>query len=310
MASSVNTPEDILQSVLDQAFTPPPSKRQSVPPPPKVELTSVEKVATPEPLSESSISSGSTDDSWKVEYESQVETWRAQSSEAREKAEKERERWEAVRAAEKKEDERLKALGIPYECRPEPTEDEHETAWENFTQHSDQSTLTSTEAQPEISAQSNIALCQESAQTTVPAASSEVSRPHSQADTGEGSQKWEDVHSSLTSSYPSFEYPERMDTPSPSHRHTVPSTGPLSATMAIFDSTLSTRTRVKAFFSSLAINLLLPFVNGVMLGFGEIFAKNVVLQWFGWKPVGAGYVAASTGIGSGIRPKTSWGERR
>ncbi|KAG6887919.1 hypothetical protein C0995_011627 [Termitomyces sp. Mi166 len=295
MASTGNKSEDILQSVLDQAFTPPHSKRQSVPPPPRVEPTPVDNVTSTGPLSESSETSGSPDDSWKAAYESQVEAWRAQSSEAREKAEKERERWEAVRATEKKEDECRRALGIPYESQPEPTEHRHETGWETVTQNSDQSTLTSVGTHPQTSTQSSAALHVES----------------SQADIGEGSQKWEDVHSSLTSSYPSFEYPERTDTPSPSHRHAAPPpAAPLSATMAIFDSTLSTRTRVKALFSSLTINLLLPFVNGVMLGFGEIFAKNVVLQWFGWKPVGPGYVAASTGIGSGIRRKTSWGERQ
>lgn len=32
-----------------------------------------------------------------------------------------------------------------------------------------------------------------------------------------------------------------------------------------------------------------------MLGFGEIFAKNVVLGWFGWKMPGS--VAATAGVG-------------
>ncbi|KAG6880121.1 hypothetical protein C0992_005828 [Termitomyces sp. T32_za158] len=301
MASTGNTSEDILQSVLDQAFSPPPSKRQSVPPLPSGERTSVEDIAASEPLSESSISSGSTDDSWKAAYETQVETWRAQSSEAREKAEKERERWEAIRVAEKAEHERRRALGIPYGSQPEPAEREHETGWENVIRHNDQSVL----------AQSSPTLPEESSQSTAPTAPSEASLPQSQADIGEGSQKWEDIHSPLTSSYPSFEYPEHTDSPSPPHRDVAPTpAAPLSATLAIFDSTLSTRTRVKALFSSLAINLFLPFINGVMLGFGEIFAKNVVLQWFGWKSVGHGYLAASTGINSGLKPKTSWGERQ
>jgi hypothetical protein len=56
---------------------------------------------------------------------------------------------------------------------------------------------------------------------------------------------------------------------------------------------------VRALFSSLAINLLLPFVNGVMLGFGEIFAKDVVLKWFGWGGGKSGKVAAGVGIGKG-----------
>jgi hypothetical protein len=39
--------------------------------------------------------------------------------------------------------------------------------------------------------------------------------------------------------------------------------------------------------------MLLPFVNGVMLGFGEIFAKNVVVGWFGWKKVPGPWTASS-----------------
>ena len=46
---------------------------------------------------------------WKTEYDSQVLEWRAQSAEAREKAEKERARWEAIRAEEAK---KKKAAGI------------------------------------------------------------------------------------------------------------------------------------------------------------------------------------------------------
>jgi hypothetical protein len=57
---------------------------------------------------------------------------------------------------------------------------------------------------------------------------------------------------------------------------------------------------VSALLSSLAINLLLPFVNGVMLGFGEIFAKNVVMGWFGWKIPGT--VAGNVGVG--IKPRS------
>lgn len=86
-------------------------------------------MAPAEPLQESSISSSSTDDSWKSEYESQVETWRAQSSEAREKAEKERERWENIRAAEQAEATQRKAMGIVDEPVAEPRE-QQEAGWE------------------------------------------------------------------------------------------------------------------------------------------------------------------------------------
>ncbi|KAG6917017.1 hypothetical protein DXG01_004282 [Tephrocybe rancida] len=330
MASTVdNASEDILQSVLDQAFLPPrlesvvvlPVEAEAVP-------SSTESVAVPEePLPESSISSGSSDDSWKAEYESQIEAWRAQSSEAREKAEKERERWEAIRAAENKEAERRGALGISDEPELVVTEQAHEAGWEEVAQHNDQPTLDTPEVQ--VAAQSRdvpskvrLSIKLKTAQKTeihfmksttapTPPITAEVPRAHSQADTKDGSQKWEDVHASVTSSYPSLEYPERTETPSPSHRHPAPPlAAPLSATLAIFDSTLTTRTRVKAVFSSLAINLFLPFVNGVMLGFGEIFAKNVVMRWFGWKPAGPGFIAATAGISAGVSPRKSWGERQ
>jgi hypothetical protein len=112
------------------------------------------------------------------------------------------------------------------------------------------------------------------------------------------SQKWEDVPS-VTSSYPSMSFPEHNETP-PSQPQPTPQQVPGSVTLAIFDSSLSTRTRVTALFSALAVNLFLPFVNGVMLGFGEIFAKNVVMQWFGWKPSGP----ASTVTNVGLRGST------
>jgi len=89
-------------------------------------------------------------------------------------------------------------------------------------------------------------------------------------------------------------FPEHGETP-PHERRVTPQPVPVSLTSAIFDSSLSRHTRLTAFFSSLAVNLLLPFVNGVMLGFGEIFAKNIVMDWLGWnlKP---GSVATTVGI--------------
>jgi hypothetical protein len=64
-------------------------------------------------------------------------------------------------------------------------------------------------------------------------------------------------------------------------------------TLAVFDPTLPGSTRFWALCSSLSINFLLPFVNGVMLGFGEIFAKTVIVEWLGWGPS----VAANVGLG-------------
>jgi hypothetical protein len=84
----------------------------------------------------------------------------------------------------------------------------------------------------------------------------------------------------------------------PHQRPTAPGAPvpPTSVTLSIFDTSLSSSTRAKAFVSALAINLLLPFINGVMLGFGEIFAKNVVLGWLGWKSNVPGSTAASLGL--------------
>ena len=70
------------------------------------------------------------------------------------------------------------------------------------------------------------------------------------------------------------------------HQHRPQALGASSVTAAIFDPNLSARTRVFALLSSITINMFLPFVNGVMLGFGEIFARNVIGPYFGWKPPG------------------------
>lgn len=127
-------------------------------------------------------------------------------------------------------------------------------------------------------------------------------------------EKWEELSSDVGSSYPSLSYPSDPHSPSSQHNpqlhhshHDSHSHHPhhhdhaheeSSPTFAIFDTRLSRKTRALALFSSLAINLFLPFVNGVMLGFGEIFARNVVGGWFGWKtPARPGSVAASAGLG-------------
>lgn len=127
--------------------------------------------------------------------------------------------------------------------------------------------------------------------------------------------KWEDIPSEMESSFPSISFPSDPHSPSsshhaqrdlkhlpheddPSHSHHHGETakqGPSGPTFAVFDQTLSRRTRALALFSSLAINVLLPFVNGVMLGFGEIFAKNVIVGWFGWKAPST--VASNVGVG-------------
>ncbi len=100
--------------------------------------------------------------------------------------------------------------------------------------------------------------------------------------------------SSITSSFPSMSFPEHTENSSPvRQRHkTLKSPYLLHSPSSIL---LCQRVLVsRRYFSSLAINFLLPFVNGVMLGFGEIFAKNIVLEW--WRP---GSSATMTGVRGG-----------
>jgi Outer membrane protein TOM13 len=143
----------------------------------------------------------------------------------------------------------------------------------------------------------------------------------------DNSQSWENVPSdSLASSYPSINFPpldgsqpptgnqsrprEPLEGPSSSSPYysrrgqggiggdggnkgqsaaglTLPPVAPPSVTLAIFDTTLSRRARLLALASSVAINLVLPFINGIMLGFGEIAAKSL-FGWSGWREVAGG----------------------
>ena len=130
------------------------------------------------------------------------------------------------------------------------------------------------------------------------ATSQEAGRPEGTSHTAQhteddNSQKWENVPSDLTSSYPSMTFPElHTDASSPAHRERDVQVR--SVSLDVFDASLPPRSRAVALVSALAINLFLPFVNGVMLGFGEIFAKNVVFKWFGWSAPGS--TAANTGL--------------
>lgn len=128
------------KAALAQAFSPPPSRPHSVQlsDPPGTEpaaspsFNRSDDESTSADAPHEGTSSGSPDDSWKVEYEEQVKIWRAQSSAAREKAEKERKRWEEIRASEKDD-----------AARPDASvtvvKEGHEAGWETVsnTQNSD-----------------------------------------------------------------------------------------------------------------------------------------------------------------------------
>lgn len=90
---------------------------------------------------EDTTSAAPSDDSWKVEYEAQVQSWRTQSAEAREKAEKERLRWESIRAIEREETAKREALGIPDEPAPSIKRPPVEENWQSVGVHTSSSGL-------------------------------------------------------------------------------------------------------------------------------------------------------------------------
>ncbi|KAF9069218.1 hypothetical protein BDP27DRAFT_1447813 [Rhodocollybia butyracea] len=248
--------DSLLEAALSESFTPPASRRQSkIGPHTSSSVKTQDTEESPTPVEASGSTESSSEDKWKIEYEEQVKTWKLQSTEAREKAERERAKWEALREAEK-----VQGVAPLQESIPP--------------------------AAPRMSdspspADSRDLVTGESSKSTL----------HSRQMTD--SQKWEHLPSEITESLASMTFPE--DTHEEKFTAQLPPP-PTSVTLSVFDSSLSTSTRVKAFASALAINLLLPFVNGVMLGFGEIFAKNIVLGWLGWKPDVPGSTAASLGV--------------
>ncbi|KAK0204749.1 hypothetical protein DFS33DRAFT_689230 [Desarmillaria ectypa] len=96
--------ESLLEAALNQAFTPPPhrnSMSRDGHSTSRVDGEVTTAATPPVPTSLEPLVSSEVLESWNSEYESQVETWRSQSAEAREKAERERARWEDVRTRER-----------------------------------------------------------------------------------------------------------------------------------------------------------------------------------------------------------------
>ncbi|CAE6464802.1 unnamed protein product [Rhizoctonia solani] len=328
---------DSLLSLSDNAFSPVdvpvhPFRPPTPPPPAPVNNLADEASSAPgsDPLS----------DSWKDEYDARVANWRAESAEARAKAEAERAKWEELRASgHVPEHETWESVGPGGGTEPEVLSSESTSApgvtigsqahgsvadevnAPPVTSVADARDLVSGEKGggngAEVLAQNTLGYPASAASvrtletSDVDASPVNLSGAEFSANEG-GNNTWEEVHS-LGSSFPSL--PEQHNTntiplqptyrPRPAapkkekdhqhhrHSHHPPAPAPPpSLTLSIFDSSLPTRARVIALFSSLAINMFLPFVNGVMLGFGEIFARNVVGPWFGWpKPV-----ATSVGV--------------
>ncbi|KAI6108218.1 hypothetical protein F5141DRAFT_1064425 [Pisolithus sp. B1] len=282
--------EQILKSALERPFEP-----ADVPIKRAVPLLNSNTIVAP--TANVSSPESAEEDPWKAEFEAQVEEWRAKSAGAREKAEHERVKWEAIR---KQEEEERQALG-----------QEPET-WESLGSH----ITTSIAAASEVLAGSTPSLVStpsraEGAETVVskrPESTSHFTRPSA------GVSPYQQMVNDPSSpeSYPSLSLsdPSGLQSPSP-RRDPFPAeyppsppqkaveaktTGPPPSTLpSILDGTIKRRTRLSLILSSLAINLLLPFINGVMLGFGEIFAKEVLVGWLGWK-LRRGRTTASVGL--------------
>lgn len=257
-------------------------------------------------------------DAWKEEYSSQVAEWRRQSATMRARAEVERARWEERRAREQQEE----GAGDDGQQQQQDT-CASSSDWEAISHR------TSTDVPapappappppppPQPVAPSQVSVIRRSflrpSETTqshpAPPSSTDAQTTHSRppapapAPAGAataadpiGSPNWEHVSSSPTSSFPSMSFPEpsRPHSPAPRAAATAAPPPAASATLAVFDDSLPKGTRVWALITSLSVNMFLPFVNGVMLGFGEIFAKTVVVGWLGWGP------AVATNVGLGV----------
>ncbi|TFK50107.1 hypothetical protein OE88DRAFT_1719457 [Heliocybe sulcata] len=266
--------QELLQSALSTALTPADLPRASISPPPPAAQAPAEAEA---PVEVTDAPGTDAHDAWKAEYEAQVAKWRAENIEQRARAEKERERWERIRAEEKAQ-------------RVKEGKEENEE-WPSAAGSSTQRGGSPSPAD----ARDLVTGEKEGHHHT------ETSHPR-QPSSLSASQKWEDLPSSMNSSqsYPSMSFPSlsNPDTPPETHRpdhHAAHhhrhqgqhhahqrDSGSQHVTLSIFDSTLPTGTRALALASSLGINFVLPFINGVMLGFGEIFAKEVVVGWLGW----------------------------
>ncbi|KAF5367402.1 hypothetical protein D9758_003779 [Tetrapyrgos nigripes] len=266
--------QSLLDASLSESFSPPSLRRQSIPPAkPQSEGTEETPANPPDTLSASS----DAHEKWKEEYEDQVKVWKSQSAEAREKAEKERARWESIRRSAS-----LEGVHI----NPPPSSS---ASWDSIST-----------TDPVLEGSPSPADARDLVTGETPKTQVVEHTTHSRQETGDD-QKWEDLPSEVTSSLPSMSFPESNEDSSPDHRdhdhrRQPPLEQPTSVTLSVFDSSLSTKTRLKALCSALAINLLLPFVNGVMLGFGEIFAKDIVLGWLGRKPERPGSVSSSLGL--------------
>ncbi|KAG8831811.1 hypothetical protein FRC20_008069, partial [Serendipita sp. 405] len=234
------------------------------------------------------------DDSWKKEYDERLHHWKAENAARREQSEKTRTEWEQRRSSK-----------------------DFEGTYVTPSVATSSMASSYVDARDLVSGEGEGGHGKEALDVLPASAKGQRQRFSAASGSGEdNSQGWENVPSeSLTSSYPSINFPnidektgrstggqhqdaaqrrDGGDRRPPTAGFTLPPVAPPSVTLSIFDSTLSTRARFLALASSLAINLVLPFINGVMLGFGEIAAKSL-FGWGGWRDVASGLGLRSAG---------------
>ncbi|WVQ84289.1 hypothetical protein IAT38_006441 [Cryptococcus sp. DSM 104549] len=129
----------------------------------------------------------------------------------------------------------------------------------------------------------------------------EISGPSS----GSGSGSGEEVSPPRSSgsddlvNVPSVPKPEAREKNEQSQQPGQPPAQPPSLTLSLF--TMPSHLTVSRLFAVLGINLVLPFINGVMLGFGEIFAREVVrvgkAVWYGERSLWSLGRGGATGTG-------------
>ncbi|KAI0734231.1 hypothetical protein C8Q72DRAFT_987186 [Fomitopsis betulina] len=298
--------ESLLQSALQTAFTPVPLPKQSAAPkqPEAAQSASAQEEEVARAPEAVEPEQESAKHAWKIEYDAHVAEWRRTSSKQREHSEQRRAMFEEMRELRK---ERVwdSARSEGWESVGGSTS---ASAVLDATASSSTAASLSSAGEPSPADARDLVGGEGQGTTNAELEQAILPGSHSHARSRISSppdeHKWEDIHSSdpdsLASSYPSLSFPSDPHLPSSSalhphphahdpHAHThahehapEPRREAPSTTQAVFDTSLSPRTRVLALVASLAVNIGLPFINGVMLGFGEIFAKEVLVVWFGW----------------------------
>ncbi|VDC07206.1 unnamed protein product [Peniophora sp. CBMAI 1063] len=317
--------EDLLQAALSDAFSvgtlphepvlpasspSPPSDSSSPSDTPSLNTdtssTSTRPDVDAEPLTPEALEAS------KLELESHLAKWKAENAEQREAAENKRASWARIREEESRKG--VKSVNEVKEAIAGPPTTGASTSsegWERLlaSGRTGRDSPSPVDGRDLVGGEKGGKRTEEELARILPGS---TSNEHKKSPS---SAPWEDVPSELTSSFPSLSFPEDSNPHSHqasgsdthhqhhhahhdhAHHHHGDKTS--SATLTIFDSTLSTRTRVWALVGAVGINLLLPFVNGVMLGFGEIFAKDVVMGWLGW-----GKGTSGVGLRTGSRRRS------